>query len=234
MITNDDRLFQRAGQLAECGGLLRPERFAPPRFPGELFCGTNYRMSELEAAVDLVQLQKMPALVKQYNTVKRSILRRLKTYTEIVPQKVNDPEGEAGYMIRFFPQTIELGRKIADALNAEGIGRGDFIWPSECAIRGPTAPPDWHVYSHMFPVMLKTNATEATCAFGCPIYRERGGDAEYRRGDCPVADELFDRNIAVWLDPWYSEEDCRAIAGGMNKVFSAYCTEDPAAPSWLG
>jgi 8-amino-3,8-dideoxy-alpha-D-manno-octulosonate transaminase len=233
VLANDQRLFERACQLAECGGLTRPDRFAPPRYEGELFCGTNYRLSELEAAVDVVQLAKMPELVRRYNAIKRGILRQLKTYREIVPQKSNDPQGEAGYNIRFFPQSVELGRKIAAALNAEGIGVGDFIWPSECSIRGPEAPPDWHVYSHMFPVVLQTDPANSGCPFSCPIYRERGGQVEYQRGDCPVADDLFDRNIMIWLDPGYSEEDCRDIAGGINKVLSAYCTEDPAAAKWI-
>ncbi|MGO8748141.1 MAG: DegT/DnrJ/EryC1/StrS family aminotransferase [Thermoguttaceae bacterium] len=233
LVANDLRLFERACQLCECGGLTRPDRFAPPRYEGELFCGTNYRLSELEAAVDLVQLQKMPELVRRYNAIKRSILGQLRTYRQIVPQRSNDPQGEAGYTIRFFPQSVELGRKIAAAFNAEGVGVGNFIWPAECSIRGPEAAPDWHVYSHMFPVTLKTDATQPGCSFNCPTYRERGGRVEYRRGDCPVADDLFDRNIMIWLDPCYSEEDCRDIAAGINKVLSAYCTEDPDATRWI-
>jgi 8-amino-3,8-dideoxy-alpha-D-manno-octulosonate transaminase len=233
LLTDDQRLFERACQLAECGGLTRPDRFAPPRYDGELFCGTNYRMSELEAAVDVVQLRKMPTLLRQYNTIKRTILGQLRTYREIVPQKINDPGGEAGYTIRFFPETVALGRKIAAALNAEGVGVGHFIWPSECSIRGSDAKPDWHVYSHMFPVTLKPDATASGCSFDCPIYREKGGHVEYRRGDCPVADDLFDRNVMIWLDPCYSDRDCRDIAAGINKVLSAYCTEDPHATKWI-
>lgn len=233
VLTNDERLFQRACQLAECGGLMRPDRFAPPRYDGELFCGTNYRMSELEAAVNVVQLRKMPVLLRQYNTIKRSILSRLKTYREIQPQRINDPEGEAGYTIRFFPETVDLGRKIAAALNAEGIGTGRFIWPAECSIRGSDAPPDWHVYSHMFPILLKADPSGAGCPFSCPIYQQRGGSVEYRRGDCPVADDLFDRNVMIWLDPGYDAVDCEAIARGINKVLSAYCTEDPRGGRWI-
>ena len=42
ILTNDERIYERANGLAECGGLWRPSRFAPPRYEGELFCGTNY------------------------------------------------------------------------------------------------------------------------------------------------------------------------------------------------
>lgn len=224
IVTDDRLLWERAYQLAECGGLWRPDRFAPPRYEGELFSGTNYRMSELEAAVDVVQLSKLDDVVGRYRAVKMRILRQLRTYREIVPQKLNDPDGEVGYYLRLYPQTFELGRQIVEALRAEGIS---------CSMRGPDAPPDWHVYSYMFPIVLRTGATETSCPFDCPIYRERGGEAAYARGDCPMADDLFDRVISIPLDQWYAEPDCDNVARGIDKVLEAYCTADPRAAAWF-
>ncbi|HNR35089.1 MAG TPA: aminotransferase class V-fold PLP-dependent enzyme, partial [Candidatus Hydrogenedentes bacterium] len=86
IVTNDKRLWERANQVAECGGLWRPDRFAPPRYDNEIFCGTNYRMSELEAAVDVVQLKRMPATVKRSNAVKMRILRELKQGARTMPE----------------------------------------------------------------------------------------------------------------------------------------------------
>lgn len=223
LITNSQRLWERASQLAECGGLWRPDRFAPPRYPGELFPGTNYRMSEMEAAVDVVQLRKMTATVKRFRTVKQRILSRLKTYREITPQKLNDPDGEVGYLLRFFPETTALGARIVEALRAEGVS---------CGMRGERGSPDWHIYSYMYPIIEKCAHTDVRCPWECPIYQQQGGRVEYARGDCPVADDLFDRVIAVPLNQWYSARDCRNIAAAINKVLSAYCTEDPAAPAW--
>jgi len=74
LLTNKKRLWERASQLAEAGGLWRTVRFAAPRYDGEIFCGTNYRMSELEAAVDVVQLKRMSATNRRFNTVKRRIV----------------------------------------------------------------------------------------------------------------------------------------------------------------
>jgi hypothetical protein len=31
---------------------------------------------------------------------------------------------------------------------------------------------------------------------------------------------------------WYTSNDCRKTAAGINKVLSAYCTQDPTAISW--
>ena len=224
ILTNDKRLWERANQFAECGGLWRPDRFAAPRYDGELFCGTNYRMSELEAAVDVIQLGKMDATVKRFRTVKHRVLNRLKTYCEITPQKLNDPDGELGYLLRFYPKTLALGERIVKALNAEGV-------PANT--RGRTKTPDWHCYAYMFPVTLKGKPTDVDCPFGCPVYRQRGGKIDYARGDCPVADDLFDRMVSVQLNQWYSAKDCRNIADGINKVLGAYCTQDPKATAWI-
>ncbi len=224
MITNSKCVWERASQLAECGGLWRPDRFAPPRYEGELFPGTNYRMSELEAAVDAVQLRKMAGVVRRFRAVKHRILKRLKSYREITPQKLNDPEGEVGYFLRFYPETIRLGRRIVAALNAEGVS---------CGMRGEGAAPDWHQYSWMYPITGKTGATEMACPWECPVYRKAGGSVTYARGDCPVADDLFDRVITIELNQWYSATDCRSIAQAINKVLSAYCTENPSATKWF-
>ena len=204
LLTDEQRLYERACQLAECGGLWRPDRFAPPRYDGELFVGTNYRMSELEATVDLVQLDKLEPLVARYRRVHRRILERLRTYRQITPQKHNDPDGDIGYLIRFFPETHELAGKIVAALRAEGIGAGH---------RGPTAGADWHLYSCMF-----------------PVWEHLGGQP---RHDCPVADDLYNRVVAVATSPWWTDADCDAVAAGLDKVFGTYCDPTGPAGSWL-
>lgn len=224
VLTNDERLWERINQFAEAGGLWRPDRFAPPRYAGELFNGTNYRMSELEAAVDLIQLRKLDDVVRRYHQVKLRILRQLKTYREITPQKLNDVGGEIGYGLVFYPQTHALGRQIVTALEAEGI-RG---W-----LRGEEARPDWHVYYDMFPITLKTGTMAEDRPFDLPIYAERDGHVEYQRGQCPVADDLFNRSIRIPLNQWYSEHDCDQIAAGINKVLAAYCSADEQAKGWV-
>jgi dTDP-4-amino-4,6-dideoxygalactose transaminase len=222
--TNDAQLHERACQLAECGGLWRDDRFAPPRYDGELFVGTNYRMSELEAAVDVVQLGKLAGVVRRHRDVRMRILRQLETFREIEPQKINDVEGEVGYLLRFFPQSVDLGERIVAALKAEGVAAG---------MRGRQGRPDWHQYSYMYPVTTGTPMAAGCSPLTDPRYLEKGGRAEYHRGDCPVADDLYDRSVRIALDQWYSPEDCDNIAAAMNKVLGACCTPDGAATAWL-
>ena len=96
------------------------------------------------------------------------------------------------------------------------------------------APPDWHVYHHMFPLVLQQGgAGQDSCPFRCERYQKAGGEIDYRRGQCPVADDLFDRMISVGLNQWYSASDCKHIAAAINKVLGAYCTEDGQAAGWV-
>lgn len=198
-VTNDDRLFDRLCQAAEAGGLWRPVRCAPERYPGELFVGGNYRMSELEAAVCTVQLGKLDQVVSRFRAVSQRIRPQLRQYREIRWQKSNDPKGDIGYMLRYFPANDELGRKISKAMAAEGL---------PTSFRGRSAAPDFHVFRDMFPLF--------------------GQFADQCRPDrCPVAADLYDRTLIMNLDQWWSPSDCDAVAAGINKVLSAYCT--PAA-----
>ncbi|MHB8996709.1 MAG: DegT/DnrJ/EryC1/StrS family aminotransferase [Armatimonadota bacterium] len=224
LVTNNEKMYDAACLLYEGGGLTRPVRFAPERYPGELFVGTNYRMSELEAAMDAVQLKKMPVLFKRFHNSKMRILSQLNTYQEIVPQQLNDPDGEVGYTLRFYPENIELGKKIVAALNAEGVG---------CGMRGDSDVPDWHIYHYMFPLVLQKGGPGDDCPFGCERYMKAGGKVDYSKGTCPVADDLFQRMISIGLNQWYSAGDCKRIASAINKVLDAYCTPSAKGKKWM-
>lgn len=219
ILTDDERLWERVNQFAEAGGLWRPDRFAPPRYEGELFNGLNYRLSELEAAVDVVQLDKLDDIVSRHHDVKLRILHQLHPYREITPQRLNDVEGEIGYQLRFFPADRALGEQIVAALNAEGIRAG---------MRSASPRPDWHIYAEMFPITLRTGTTTTDRPFA-----QAGAPADYGAGLCPVADDLFGRVISIGLSQWYAPEDCDQIAAGINKVLAAYCTPDAHATPWL-
>jgi 8-amino-3,8-dideoxy-alpha-D-manno-octulosonate transaminase len=181
-------------------------------------------MSELEAAVDVVQLGKLDSIVQRFHSVKMRILKQLHSFREIRPQRLNDPAGEVGYTLRFFPATVELGIQIVQALAAEGIG---------ASILGTNRHPNWHIYADMFPLTLKTGTMANDHPFALSANGQKGKEVDYSRGLCPVADDLFERMVSIWLNQWYTPSDCEHIASGLNKVFSAYCSQHTHAPAWV-
>ena len=195
-VTNDDRLFDRLRQAAEGGGLWRPDRFGVERYEGELFVGANYRLSEFESAVNIVQMKKLDAIIGRYRAILAVLRAKRREFKEIVWQASNDPEGDIGHMLRFFPADDALGRSIADALSAEGITAG---------FSGSGAAPDWHVYNQMLPLFDK--------------------HADRCRPDlCPVGADLYHRCVRVDMDQWWSPADSEAVADTIDKVLGALCT----------
>ena len=71
------------------------------------------------------------------------------------------------------------------------------------------------------------------CVYTCKHYTDKGGSIRYAKGDCPVADNLYDRCISIALNQWYTAEDCRGIADTINRVLTTHCTPDAEATAWL-
>lgn len=223
VMTNDEKLYHRAIQWAEAGGLWRPDRFALPRWEGELFCGVNYRMPELSAAVNLVQLGKMDAQLSRWRANKKRILASLPIYNETKPQMIHDLDGEHGHSLGFFVGTAEEAERVAAALRAEGVG---------CGTRGRSDGRDWHIYKYMSPIMDKLPATSD----GYPWIDQKTGKefpVEYSPDMCHRTLDLISRRVSVGINQWWTENDCQQVTAAMTKVFDALYTRDPKGEKWL-
>ena len=194
VITRDERLFDRVRQAAEAGGLWREKRFAPPRYEGELFAGGNFRLSELESAVNVVQMRKLPRLVERFRHNWQRIFYQIHPVPRVTWQTSNDPQGDVGYMLRCFPESDALAHQLVEALKAEGV---------RCNYRGGAdAKPDWHVSRYYYPLFGDAKVHESALA-------------------CPVAAGLYDRCLSSAVDQWWNDADCDAVADAYNKVFAA-------------
>ena len=223
VITNNDALYARTLQWSEGGGLWRPIRCEPPRWEGELFCGLNYRMSELEGTVLLVQFRKMDSQLKRWRTNKRYILGALPVYRELTPQVIHDIDGEMGHTIGFFPETAKESERVVAALRAEGVDAGT---------RGQNPSSDWHYYQHIDMILQKMPATSDGCPWDCPKNAEAASIA-YSPDMCPRTVDLTTRHVTVRVDQWWTERDCKQVIAALTKVLDAFYTRDSRYESWL-
>ena len=210
VMTRDEFLHSRAQSNPDTAACWRPDRYAAERRPGELFAGYNYRLSELEGAVNLAQLRKMPDQVKRWQTAKRRITKQLRDFEGITPQQVRDP-GEVGNNLIFFALDSASAEKIATALNAEGVGAGS---------RGSKTARDWHIYAYWEHILDRKSAT----ADGCPWTCERNAPfiPEYSADMCPRTLDLLSRAVFVSVGQWWTKGDCDRVAAAINKVLGAY------------
>ncbi len=71
VVTNDKKLYDRCMGYHDAAACWRPDRFAEERYEGELFCGVNYRMSEITGAVMLAQFDKLEGIL---DAMRRNLL----------------------------------------------------------------------------------------------------------------------------------------------------------------
>jgi len=209
VLTNDEFLYIRATSQHDTAACWRPDRYAKERMPGELFCGENYRMSELEGAVLIPQFEKMQRELWRYNANLRRVVEHLDRFPKTKLRRSNDPEGDVGYNLMLFAESKQAAEAIAAALNAEGVAAG---------ARGTRSSRDWHIYRYWEQVLEKKTPTPEGCPFTCPYYK--GTLPAYSEDMCPRSMDLFDRAVHIFVNQFWSESDCLKVAQAINKVCS--------------
>lgn len=207
VLTDDDWLHTRAQNQHDTAACWRPDRFATEREPGELFCGQNYRMSEMEGAVNCVQLQKTEAQAKRYNRNMRTIVENLDEWDTIRLRPSNDIEGDVGYKLVLFGEDHDQAVELLEELNDAGISAGG---------RGSKTARDWHIFAYWEHIMEQKTATEEGCPFTCPYYESELPD--YSPDMCPTTMDLMNRAVFVNVNQWWTAEDCQKVAGAINDV----------------
>ena len=207
IITNDERLNDRCMGYHDTAACWRQDRFAEQRYEGELFCGVNFRMSEITGAIMLAQFEKLDRLVLAMKNNQARIINQIKDTKGIKVRPLNDPEGDSGICLIFFLDNKDKVQPFADALKAEGINAAGVF---------NSGIPDWHIYAHWKHILQKKSPTPVSCSWDCPYHK--GEEVEYSENMNPNTLEYLSRVIHLDIPAQLTDEDCDMIANGINKV----------------
>lgn len=123
VVTDDRSLYDLSHQYADHGhdhiGLDRGAETHP-------VLGTNYRISELHAAVGLAQLRKLDAILDKQREHKRVLKAALAAFPEVSFRRLPDPDGDSATFLSFMMPDETRTRELAAALKSEGVGC--FYW----------------------------------------------------------------------------------------------------------
>ena len=210
--TNDEMLYLRAQSIHDSAACWRPDRFAPARFPGELFFGYDLRMNELEGALGLAQLRRLPSLLERMRRNKARIAAGIEDLTRrgIVPRRQHDPAGDTAITLMFMVPAAELCERFVKALVAEGVDASHAYHPKV---------PDWHVAHHWLHLIERATPTPDGYPFTDPA---RGAPPPDYAGMCPRTAELLSRAVHINVPPQLTDDDCDMIAEAIRKVAEAY------------
>ena len=175
-----------------------------------MFCGVNYRMSELTGAVMLAKLTRWDTLLGLMRRNQEIILRQIESTPGIKVRPVNDPEGDTGICLMFYLDDQHKVQKFTDALRAEGIAANGVY---------DSGIPDWHIYAHWQHIIEKKTPTPEGCPWTCPYHK--GEPVEYSADMCPKTLEYLSRVVHLDIPPQMTIADCDMVAEGINKVAAA-------------
>ena len=124
IVTDDEDLYHRAEQYADHGhDHVGSDRGAE----GHPILGTNYRISELGAAVGLAQLRKLDWILETQRRNKSRLREAFASCSEVAFREIPDPEGDSATFLSVFAPDEDTARAWTRAL-AEANVPGCFYW----------------------------------------------------------------------------------------------------------
>lgn len=205
VITNDDEIWRRAVMYHDVIG--GQNRGYP--FDSEL-CGINFRMPELLAAVNLVQMHRLDGLLRDMRARKAMIKEGMADVARrkgITFRAENDPAGDAAICTVFFVDSHATAERVEAALEAENIGASVLYRPGGR---------DYHVYANWAPILEQ----RPWSAGGNP-WQWAQRKIEYHKEMCPRSLDRLSRAVHLDVSPLLTNEDVEETIEGLNKVLNA-------------
>jgi dTDP-4-amino-4,6-dideoxygalactose transaminase len=209
-IARDDAVAARAALFAD-KGWPRGARQAGRREHRTF--GLNYRMTELQGAVALAQLSKAPAFVAHRRRVAGLVTERLRGAPGIVTPPVTagaDPVYWF-YLLTYDRAVLAVEQpRFIQALRAEGIpitllNSGEALYLQE---------------------VFQRKQVFGTSHYPFDYAGRSVDDVDYRRGLCPVAEELTDparsRSFLLPCNEGMTDDDAAEMAAAVRKVAEHY------------
>lgn len=208
IITNDDLLADRCQMIRN-----HAENVTAPRDIKDLtnLIGYNYRMTEMECAVGIEQLKKLPGLLSQrlenvaFLNEKFSAFPAFELLPQLDEQSVNT----------YYVYPIKFNKEIA------GIERNKFVEALKAeipsAVLRETAPLIGAGY--VKPLYLQPiYQQKAAWAYNPALYT---GNVDYSAGSCPVVEKMHFETLFTheYMRPGMTEADMMDVVNAMEKIF---------------
>jgi 8-amino-3,8-dideoxy-alpha-D-manno-octulosonate transaminase len=204
VLTADRELYQRVQMYQDVVGGQRNQ--IPP---DQILPGVNHRMSELQAAIALVQLKKLEGILAAMRANRRLILEAITprvTAKGLQVRHMHDSMGDAAIALILLAKTSEQARRVAAALHAEGAS----AW-----VMYDSKKVDYHIYTYWEPIVRQKAWSDQQNPW---IWH--GGPFDYSPAACPRSLDLLGRAIHLDISPDLTGAQCEEIADAIIRVVS--------------
>lgn len=206
--TNNTALAERCQMIRN-----HAENVTAPKEEKDLtnLIGYNYRMTEIECAIGIEQLKKLPSLLQQRLDNVAFLNEKLSAFPalEILPMHTD------GSVNTYYVYPVKFNKEIA------GIDRNTFVDALKAeipsAVLRETAPLIGAGYVR--PLYLQPIYQQrAAWAFNPAFYK---GNVSYEKGICPVTEKMHFEVLFTheYMRPGMTHEDMMDVVNAMEKIF---------------
>lgn len=193
-ITNDETVYNHMAEYSDHGHThIGSNRGMEPHH----IMGTNFRLSEANAAVGKVQLQRA-SMIRERNLKNKGMIKAALSEVEgITFRHMPDPDGDSGTFLNFFLPSAELSQKAMAQFAEDGVN-GCNYWYTNM----------YHFINQWEHIKdMKSPNKLAIHHFGAP--------QDYHALELPKSNEVIGRLISLGISASWTEEQVSEFAGKM-------------------
>jgi 8-amino-3,8-dideoxy-alpha-D-manno-octulosonate transaminase len=162
--------------------------------------GTNFRISELSAAVGLAQLRKLDRILEKQRSHKRALKEVLEQFSQITFREIPDKTGDSATFLTFLLPEADAAKKLAHALSQAGVG-GCFYWFEN----------KWHYLRQWDHFKALKSAAKLPIALLEDL-------PDYRTVELPASDRLMSKAVSLLIGISWTLDDLKQRADTITRV----------------
>jgi len=190
IITDDPHLYEIAAQHADHGhSHVGNNRGAEPH---PVF-GTNFRLSEIHAAIGLAQFRKLPYILEHQRRNKLKLEQTLSKFPQISFRKIPDKKGDSATFLDFFLKDEPTARKVLKVFDRFGIGYA--YWFDN----------NYHYFKNWDHIKKIKSAAPLAISLFKP-------SQNYASLSLPQSDKIMSRLISIQIRITWTEEEIKGLS----------------------
>ena len=199
MVTNDEQAYKYADSYSDHGHDHIGSNRGMEKHP---ILGFNYRISELHAAVGLVQTRRVPAIVERNNVLKKRLMATLGEIPGLSFARLPDPDGDSATFLNLLLPDTDAAQRTVQELNAAGVGGFNYWFTNMYHFIN-----QWDHIKHMH-----TASALPIEKFGVP--------QDYSNLDIPHAQNVIGRLISFGIRATWSDDEADALAANISDAIT--------------
>lgn len=198
VLTNDETIYNNAHMFSDHGhDHIGMDRGAE----GHPIMGSNFRISEMNAAVGVAQWKKLGRILETQRNNKKALKDALQQYPEVSFRELPDEAGDnAGFLSIMLP-TEERAREVTAALGEQGVP-AVFYWYAN----------NWHYWKNWSHI----HEMKSSAKLPIELIADR---PDYTKVETPKSDAIMSRTISMLIQLSWTEEDIQSRIDAFANVF---------------